>query len=230
MVATSSRDWAQADGDALIYGVLVGWGNAIGEVAARFGWGLETTAAVELRRAALTDLHARPAAGTGGAATLDATGTGETADGGDRVAQVHEASAPQQGSGTGGCEECRPVHPDPAVPVSDVPVPERSEGVALDPVAGETSPVTGEPPLILPRRGDHVAAWIKAARDDLANDGGDTRPPQWHALDELLDDYWLHADTGTPLHLHACTGPYCGCDIEFPSAVRPAVADNIEEP
>jgi len=49
-----------------------------------------------------------------------------------------------------------------------------------------------------PRRGDHVAAWLKAQRDQHV-DGYDSPPPEWHALDRVLDDYRLHADTGTPL-------------------------------
>jgi hypothetical protein len=61
----------------------------------------------------------------------------------------------------------------------------------------------------LPERGDAVDLWLKAARDDWAGDMGDPRPPQWFVIDHLLDDYRLHADTGTPLDQHACDGPYC---------------------
>lgn len=61
----------------------------------------------------------------------------------------------------------------------------------------------------LPARGDHVEAWLKAHRDRFAD--GFTRDPQWEALDQLLDDYRLHADTGTPLGQHACDGPHCDC-------------------
>jgi len=45
-----------------------------------------------------------------------------------------------------------------------------------------------------PHRGDEVEAWLKAFRD--------RQPPVsdgWHTADWLLDDYRLHADTGTPL-------------------------------
>jgi hypothetical protein len=48
------------------------------------------------------------------------------------------------------------------------------------------------------RRGDPVEAWIKRTRDALTLDRGDDGPA-WHALNDLLDDYRDHADTGTPL-------------------------------
>jgi hypothetical protein len=51
------------------------------------------------------------------------------------------------------------------------------------------------PPL--PRRGDPVEAWLRAQRDQRLDAYG--RPPEWHQLDDLLDLYRLHADTGTPL-------------------------------
>lgn len=62
-------------------------------------------------------------------------------------------------------------------------------------------------PAPLPRRDDHVAAWIKRARDARA----DGPSPRWDylALDYLLDDYRLHADTGTPLDEHVCDGGQC---------------------
>lgn len=47
-----------------------------------------------------------------------------------------------------------------------------------------------------PQRGDAVEAWIKARRDEYA--GSADQPSRW-ALDDLLDDYREHADTGTPL-------------------------------
>lgn len=57
----------------------------------------------------------------------------------------------------------------------------------------------------LPRRGDAVEAWLKRQRDSIrVQDAYDAR---WVALlDELLDAYRLHADTGTPLHEHCCEG------------------------
>jgi len=45
----------------------------------------------------------------------------------------------------------------------------------------------------LPRRGDAVEAWLKTQRDRHPRDSS------WWVLDELLDDYRLHADTSTPL-------------------------------
>lgn len=45
-----------------------------------------------------------------------------------------------------------------------------------------------------PRRGDEFEAWIKRQRDEFS-----VGSYPWNALDELLDSYRLHADTGTPL-------------------------------
>jgi len=47
-----------------------------------------------------------------------------------------------------------------------------------------------------PRRGDEVEAWIKRTRDSYDRFRW---ADSWDALDDLLDDYRLHADTGTPL-------------------------------
>ncbi len=63
----------------------------------------------------------------------------------------------------------------------------------------------------VPARGDAVEAWLKGQRDALADGYG--RLPAWYALDDLLDDYRLHADTGTPLGRHACAGPHCDCEV-----------------
>lgn len=58
------------------------------------------------------------------------------------------------------------------------------------------------------RRGDPIDAWIKRRRDELGRgDGGSA----WHALDDLLDDYREHADTGTPL-TEDVQGPHGGED------------------
>lgn len=70
-----------------------------------------------------------------------------------------------------------------------------------------TSSNPGQPPL--PRRGDVVEVWLKAHRDRQIDEYGQTR--SWHLLDGLIDDYRLHADTGTPLGQHACDGPHCDC-------------------
>lgn len=72
--------------------------------------------------------------------------------------------------------------------------------------AGETAPAP------LPCRDDAVAGWLKAAPWDLA---------RWNVLDNLLDDYRLHADTGTPLDQHACYGPHC-CDHPATPTPEPA--------
>jgi hypothetical protein len=49
-----------------------------------------------------------------------------------------------------------------------------------------------------PRRGDDTEQWLKHWRD-MCGEGGDG----WHVLDQVLDDYRLHADTGTPLGAEA---------------------------
>lgn len=49
-----------------------------------------------------------------------------------------------------------------------------------------------------PRRGDVVEAWIKRARDDFQKEAA-PGATAWHVLDDLLNDYREHADTGTPL-------------------------------
>jgi hypothetical protein len=40
-VATDVRDWSLGRRDAWIYGIVCGWDEAIGEVAARHGWTAE---------------------------------------------------------------------------------------------------------------------------------------------------------------------------------------------
>jgi hypothetical protein len=47
----------------------------------------------------------------------------------------------------------------------------------------------------IPRRGSDVEAWLKAQRDNWSK----LQDPEWIALDRLLDDYRLRADTGTKL-------------------------------
>lgn len=54
-----------------------------------------------------------------------------------------------------------------------------------------------------PRRGDEVEAWIKRARDSYWRGEGYADVDAWNALDNLLDDYRLHADTGTSLDTEA---------------------------
>lgn len=56
-----------------------------------------------------------------------------------------------------------------------------------------------------PRRGDEVEAWIKRTRDSYCSPGLEYEGcgQAWYALDDLLDDYRLHADTGTSLDAEA---------------------------
>lgn len=61
----------------------------------------------------------------------------------------------------------------------------------------------------MPARGDAVEVWLKAQRDVHSDRYGVT--PAWYVLDDALDRYRLHADTGTPLDQHACDGPHCDC-------------------
>jgi hypothetical protein len=51
----------------------------------------------------------------------------------------------------------------------------------------------------MPHRGDAVEAWLKKTRDEYKNEDGTEHPYYW-PLDTLLDNYRLHADTGTPLN------------------------------
>lgn len=58
------------------------------------------------------------------------------------------------------------------------------------------------------KRGDEVEAWIKRARNQVTSGTplGDEMPG-WNELDDLLDDYRLHADTGRPLSEEDHDGP-----------------------
>jgi hypothetical protein len=73
---------------------------------------------------------------------------------------------------------------------------DESAAVVSGRAAGETQ---GE----APRRGDAFEAWLKAQRDERRDDDRG----QWGTLDQLLDLYRLHADTGTPLGEHVCEAP-----------------------
>lgn len=57
----------------------------------------------------------------------------------------------------------------------------------------------------LPRRGDQFETWLKAQRDACFGHAS-----TWAAVDGLLDQYRLHADTGTPLGEHVCEGKAVG--------------------
>ncbi|MET9304960.1 hypothetical protein ABZX68_06425 [Streptomyces cellulosae] len=66
------------------------------------------------------------------------------------------------------------------------------------------------------RRGDAFEQWLKARRDEWAPEG--CQP--WQILDQTLEEYRLHADTGTPLGEHVCEGKAVGdCEcLEQPAA------------
>lgn len=54
----------------------------------------------------------------------------------------------------------------------------------------------------LPFRGSDVEEWLRFKRDERIvwdPSCGERRTREWYVLDELLDDYRLHADTGVPL-------------------------------
>lgn len=68
--------------------------------------------------------------------------------------------------------------------------------------------LTAETATRAPQRGDAVEAWLKARRDEHRDQYGAT--PAWFLLDDLLDLYRLHADTGTPLGEHLCEGRVVG--------------------
>lgn len=60
----------------------------------------------------------------------------------------------------------------------------------------------------VPTRDDAVAAWIKRSRDQYEHDEHVyTTDMRWDALDDLLEDYREHADTGVPLGREVA-GPY----------------------
>ncbi len=61
----------------------------------------------------------------------------------------------------------------------------------------------------LPRRGDDFDHWLRDQRDQREQ----ADPIGQHVIDDLLDRYRLHADTGTPLNEHVCSGQVIGdCD------------------
>jgi hypothetical protein len=60
----------------------------------------------------------------------------------------------------------------------------------------------------VPRRGDQFEQWLKARRDEFGYKG-----PTWVELDNVVNLYRLHADTGTPLAEHVCEARAVGdCD------------------
>lgn len=63
-----------------------------------------------------------------------------------------------------------------------------------------------------PNRDDDVAGWLKRQRDKYRR-MGEVLESQIHlAIDDLLDDYRLHADTGTPLSEEALDGSDSECN------------------
>jgi hypothetical protein len=59
-----------------------------------------------------------------------------------------------------------------------------------------------------PHRGSDVEAWLIRQRDEWASPNLkiEDHPSCWYALDGVLDDYRLHADTGTPLRVVVSDG------------------------
>ncbi len=54
-----------------------------------------------------------------------------------------------------------------------------------------------------PVRGSDVAAWIQRRRDAIGSERRNAAArAAWATLDDLLDDYHQHADTGIPLYLN----------------------------
>ena len=41
VMTTDPRDWGLAERDAWVYGIVVGWGDALPEVSKKFGWSNE---------------------------------------------------------------------------------------------------------------------------------------------------------------------------------------------
>lgn len=80
----------------------------------------------------------------------------------------------------------------------------------------------------LPRRGDQFEQWLKAQRDEFER--GDS---VWPVLDYLLDEYRLHADTGTPLDQHACEGgnvdDCAGCHDQQHPPIRSCHLDHVHD-
>jgi hypothetical protein len=68
-----------------------------------------------------------------------------------------------------------------------------------------------------PERGDQVEAYIKRWRDRFEGDASSYALAGRGVLDDLLDDYRLHADTGTPL---AVDVPSSRDEIEYTAADR----------
>jgi hypothetical protein len=94
------------------------------------------------------------------------------------------------------------------------------QGAAVRDTAGHLRRVADEArPETQARRGDAFEAWLKAQRDQFGHKG-----PTWVELDNVVDRYRLHADTGTPLSEHVCEGKVagdCGCLEQFGAGPQP---------
>jgi hypothetical protein len=78
-----------------------------------------------------------------------------------------------------------------------------------------------------PCRGDGFESWLKVQRDLCS----DYPSPAWNVMDGLLDQYRLHADTGTPLSEHVCEGRAVGdCDCLENVPYLPGAAELEEKP
>jgi hypothetical protein len=73
-------------------------------------------------------------------------------------------------------------------------------------VFGETSGSWQFKPVHAARRDDVVAAWLKSWRDEYQSESAPGAVAHG-AIDDLLNDYCDHADTGTPLGV-AVAGPH----------------------
>jgi hypothetical protein len=81
-----------------------------------------------------------------------------------------------------------------------------------------------------PRRGDAFEAWLKTERDSYGSHAANDRE-MYDILDNLLDQYRLHADMGVPLSGHVCEGRVAGdCEcLEQPAdEAQPAEAHPAE--
>jgi hypothetical protein len=60
-----------------------------------------------------------------------------------------------------------------------------------------------------PHRGDAIDQWLKARRDSIHPNASAGDQAAWWALDDAINDYRDHADTGVPLG-QEIAGPEAG--------------------
>lgn len=60
-IAFSSRGWSLDKRDAWVYGIVLGWGDALEEVAERHGWDADTTARLRRLRVRYEQVTGAPA-------------------------------------------------------------------------------------------------------------------------------------------------------------------------